>query len=43
MGLQIAAGFKEKLKIFYLLEDEVRTAIEFVSKICLSVKYSNGG
>jgi WD40 repeat protein len=43
MGLQIAAGFKEKLKIFYLLEDEVKAAIEYVSKICLCAKYSNGG
>jgi|JI9StandDraft_1071089.scaffolds.fasta_scaffold49146_2 hypothetical protein len=29
MGLQLAVGFKEKLKIYYLLEDEVKVAIDF--------------
>ena len=43
MGLQIAAGFKDKLKIYYLLEDEVRPAIDFQSKNCYSARYSNGG
>ena len=43
MGLQLAAGYKDKLKIYYLLEDEVKPAIDFQSKYCFSVKYSNGG
>jgi len=43
MGLQLAVGFKEKLKIFYLLEDEVKVAIDFQTKICQSARYSNGG
>ena len=39
----MAAGFREKIKIFYLLEEEVRTAIEFLSKMCQTLRYSNGG
>lgn len=43
MGLQVAAGFKEKFKIYYLLEDEARIAVDIPNRICLCAKYSNGG
>jgi len=39
----VAAGFKEKLRIMYLLEDELKPAIDMPSKSCHSVAYSNGG
>jgi hypothetical protein len=39
----LAGGFKDKIRIYYLLEDEVKTAIDIQTKLCLSVKYSNGG
>lgn len=39
----MAAGFKEKIKLYYLLEDEVKIALDFPSKSCFACKYSNGG
>mmetsp|Transcript_12726 Transcript_12726/g.12577 ORF Transcript_12726/g.12577 Transcript_12726/m.12577 type:complete len:309 (-) Transcript_12726:1464-2390(-) len=43
MGLQMAAGFKEKIKIYYLLEDEAKVAIDFPTKVCQCLAYSYGG
>lgn len=43
MGLQLVAGYSEKYRIFYLLEGEVREAVDFPAKKCYAVAYSHGG
>jgi hypothetical protein len=43
MGLQVTAGFSEKIKIYYLLEGDIREAVDFPAKKCFAAKYSNGG
>jgi WD40 repeat protein len=39
----MAAGFKEGIKIYYLLEDEIKICLELPGKVCNCIKYSNGG
>jgi len=43
MGLQLVAGFSEKFRIYYLLEGDVREAVDFQAKKCQAARYSNGG
>ncbi|EGR28053.1 WD repeat protein [Ichthyophthirius multifiliis] len=44
LGFQCAIGFKEGLKFFFILEDELKLAYsEYNIKGCYSTKYSEGG
>lgn len=43
MGLQLAVGVREGLKIYYILEDAVKLAIELTGKMCGACSYSHGG
>lgn len=43
MGLQVAVGTREGLKVFYVIENELKIAIEIHGKISICVRYSNGG
>jgi WD40 repeat protein len=43
MGLQLAVGTREGVKIFYIIEDGIKICLEIHGKQCLWVKYSNGG
>lgn len=42
-GVQVAGGFREGVKIFYILEDEFKLAVEIPGRLCCCVKYSHGG
>jgi len=43
MGVLFAAGTREGVTIFSISEDETVKLYEISGKICLAVKYSNGG
>lgn len=43
LSLQCAIGYKEGLKIYFLLEEELRVTYENFSKPCSALKYSEGG
>lgn len=43
MGLQLAVGTSEGVKIFYIIEDCLKLVIEIHGKHCYCVRYSNGG
>lgn len=41
--LQCAIGFKEGLKIYFMLEEDLKCTYEYFSKPCTALKYSEGG
>jgi len=41
--IQCTVGFKEGIKIFFLLENDLKIAYESYSKSCKAIKYSEGG
>ncbi|CAI2386786.1 unnamed protein product [Moneuplotes crassus] len=43
MGFQVAVGTREGVKIFYLIEDGIKLAVEIHGKVCKFLRYSNGG
>lgn len=43
MGLQLAVGTREGVKVFYILENTIKLALEIHGKLWLSVRYANGG
>mmetsp|Transcript_8880 Transcript_8880/g.1274 ORF Transcript_8880/g.1274 Transcript_8880/m.1274 type:complete len:141 (-) Transcript_8880:1515-1937(-) len=43
IGLQVAIGFGDKLKVAYLSSEGLMVALENVSKECKSVKYNRSG
>ena len=42
-GNQLAIGVREGVRIFYILEDEVKIAVELPGKMCQMIQYTNGG
>ncbi len=42
-GTQLAVGANEGIRIFYVLEEEVRLAVDISGKQCMAVQYSHGG
>ena len=43
LSLQCAIGYKEGLKIYFLLEEDLRVTYEYFSKPCTALSYSEGG
>jgi WD40 repeat protein len=43
MGFQLAVGTREGVKIFFIIEDGLKIALEIHGKNCYCVRYSNGG
>ena len=43
MGLQLAVGTREGIKVFYIIEDEIKLGLEIHGKMWLWIRYSNGG
>lgn len=43
MSIQCAVGFKEGIKIYFMLENDLETAYKNFTKSCKAVKYSEGG
>lgn len=43
MGFQLAVGTREGVKVFYLIEDGIKLAVELNGKVCKFLRYSNGG
>ena len=43
MGYQLAVGTREGIKIFYIIENELKLGIEIHGKVSFSIKYSWGG
>jgi WD40 repeat protein len=43
MSIQCVVGFKEGIKIYFLLENDLEPCYENFSKSCKAVKYSEGG
>ena len=41
--LQCAIGFKEGLKIYFMLEEDLKCTYEYFSKPCTAIKYCEGG
>eukprot|EP01022_Parablepharisma_sp_SALTPOND_P021410 TRINITY_DN4214_c0_g2_i1.p1 TRINITY_DN4214_c0_g2~~TRINITY_DN4214_c0_g2_i1.p1 ORF type:complete len:1332 (-),score=238.62 TRINITY_DN4214_c0_g2_i1:10010-14005(-) len=42
-GHQMAVGANEGIRIFYVLEDEAKLAVDISGKQCMAVQYSHGG
>jgi len=43
MGFQVAVGTREGVKIFYIIEEGIKLAVEISGKIWKFVRFSNGG
>lgn len=42
-GIQLAIAANEGIRVFYVLEEEVRLAVEISGRQCMAVQYSSGG